>query len=62
MGGCGKVGRPQKGVDDPNRLRVNSYRVLMTRGRDGLIVYVPQNNIFNSVYTVLRQAGMEDII
>ena len=26
---------------DPHRLRVNSYRVLFTRGRDGFIVFVP---------------------
>jgi len=26
---------------DPHQLRVNSYRVLLTRGRDGFIVFVP---------------------
>jgi energy-converting hydrogenase A subunit M len=28
-------------VKDPHQLRVNSYQVLLTRGRDGFIVFVP---------------------
>ena len=28
---------------DSHQLRLNSYRVLLTRGRDGMIVYVPDN-------------------
>ena len=56
-----KYKRLQNDVDDPNQLRVNSYRVLMTRGRDGLIVYVPNSRNLDSVYEVLMQAGMEKI-
>lgn len=37
--------------------RVNSYRVLLTRGRDGFIIYVPKE--LSSVYEVLVEAGME---
>ena len=29
-------------IKDPFRLRLNSYRVLLTRGRDGTIVFIPQ--------------------
>ena len=28
-------------VQDPFQLRLNSYRVLLTRGRDGTVVFVP---------------------
>ena len=37
--------------------RVNSYRVLLTRGRDGFIIFVPEELPF--VYGVLVEAGME---
>jgi hypothetical protein len=28
-------------VRDPFRLRLNAYRVLLTRGRDGAVIFVP---------------------
>lgn len=31
----------QRQVQDPRRLRLNSYRVLLSRGRDGLVLFVP---------------------
>jgi len=37
--------------------RINSYRVLLTRGRDGFIIFVPEELPF--VYEVLVEAGME---
>ena len=37
--------------------RVNSYRVLLTRGRDGFIIYVPKK--LSPVYEVLVGVGME---
>ena len=37
--------------------RINSYRVLLTRGRDGFIIFVPKE--LSSVYQVLVEAGME---
>ncbi len=37
--------------------RVNSYRVLLTRGRDGFIIFVPEE--LPSVYEVLVEVGME---
>jgi hypothetical protein len=49
---------------DSHRLRLNSYRVLMTRGRDGLIVWVPPNlpNGDNGhVLESLRNAGMRSL-
>ncbi|CAA9226290.1 MAG: hypothetical protein AVDCRST_MAG77-973 [uncultured Chloroflexi bacterium] len=49
---------PQRrsGARDPHRLRVNSYRVLLTRGRDGLCVFVPLEE--TQTFAVLREAGM----
>jgi hypothetical protein len=35
--------RARPKAKDSFRLRLNSYRVLMTRGRDGLVVWVPDN-------------------
>ena len=37
------VGRRQDNVRDPHRLRTNAYRVLLTRGREGMIIFVPPN-------------------
>lgn len=32
---------PRSKAKDPHRLRVNSYRVLLSRGRDGIVVFLP---------------------
>ncbi len=39
----GKMRKYQNGhrVKDPHQLRLNAYRVLLTRGRDGSVVFVP---------------------
>lgn len=42
--------------------RVNSYRVLFTRGRDGFVIYVPKEEKFKSVYEVLIKAGIEILL
>ena len=47
---------------DPHQLRVNSYRVLMTRGRDGFIVFVPNEIGMRSTYEVLMGAGVREMI
>lgn len=36
-----KGGRVPRLVQDPHRLRTNAYRVLLTRGREGLVIWVP---------------------
>lgn len=49
---------------DSHQLRLNSYRVLMTRGRDGLVIYVPPNlpdEQNESVMTALKEAGMRSL-
>lgn len=56
----GHMGKPRK-VKDPQRLRLNAYRVLLTRGRDGLVVFVPQMVELDETFLVLQEAGMEKL-
>ncbi|NJL20339.1 MAG: DUF2075 domain-containing protein [Leptolyngbyaceae cyanobacterium SM1_3_5] len=48
----------QKNVRDPLRLRLNSYRVLLTRGRDGFVVFVPPEAKLDAVFEGLRSSGL----
>lgn len=43
---------------EKNTYRVNSYRVLLTRGRDGFIIFMPDEERFNSTYNALIDAGV----
>ncbi|MCU0526650.1 MAG: DUF2075 domain-containing protein [Elainella sp. Prado103] len=51
----------QRHAKFPLRLRLNSYRVLLTRGRDGLIVFVPPEAQMDETYAALCQAGLTDL-
>ena len=54
------VSPPQKRSQarDPHKLRLNSYRVLLTRGRDGSTIYVPDGGTdFDADYQALKVAG-----
>jgi len=42
---------------NPHQLRLNSYRVLLTRGRDGLVVFVPMDERMDSTAEALGRAG-----
>lgn len=48
-------------VDDRNledrKHRLNSYRVLLTRGRDGMIIYIPKEPYFRHTYEFFRNLG-----
>lgn len=46
---------------DVNTYRKNSYRVLLTRGRDGFVIFVPPAPEMDSVYDVLLEAGMKEV-
>jgi DUF2075 family protein len=46
---------------DPHQIRLNSYRVLLTRGRDGFIVYIPDDRILDETFEVLKQAGLKEL-
>lgn len=49
-------------VRDPRRLRINSYRVLLTRGRDGTVVFVPPRTDLDETYQYLSDRGFLPII
>ncbi|MGG2093486.1 DNA/RNA helicase domain-containing protein [Bacillus sp. S13(2024)] len=48
-----------KNAKNSKQLRVNSYRVLLSRGRDGLIVYVPKAHQLRETYTFLQKCGLK---
>jgi hypothetical protein len=52
---------PNRNAKDSKRLRKNSYRVLLTRGRDGLVIFVPNENSLNNTYQVLLDAGCKTL-
>ena len=41
--------------------RINAYRVLLTRGRDGLFIYVPKEKIFDDTFNALKKAGFVEV-
>ncbi|MDB4545305.1 DUF2075 domain-containing protein [bacterium] len=47
---------------DPHQLRINSYRVLLTRGRDGMVIYVPEEPRMDQTAAVLVQAGALEFV
>jgi Uncharacterized conserved protein (DUF2075) len=49
--------RPQRNVIDPRTLRLNAYRVLLTRGRDGVVIFVPPTPDLDDTAQVIRDAG-----
>ena len=42
---------------DPHQLRVNSYRVLLTRGRDGFAIFVFNESGMHSAFEELKGMG-----
>ena len=56
--------RPPRQSDaiDPHQLRLNSYRVLLTRGRDGSVLFVPDGGReFDADYKALGAAGAREL-
>lgn len=51
-------GREQK---DPHMLRLNSYRVLLSRGRDGIIVFIPDAPELKPTYKILVESGLLEL-
>ncbi len=53
------IGRARK-VKNPHRIRLDAYRVLLSRGRDGLCVFVPRvpDGEMDSTYDALLDAGV----
>lgn len=48
-------------VVNPLQLRINSYRVLLTRGRDGIIIFVPKLSTLDETYEHLLQSGIKEL-
>jgi hypothetical protein len=47
--------------DDPIQLLRNAYRVLLTRGRDGMVIFVPPEARFDATEIALLAAGVRHI-
>lgn len=47
--------------DDPEQLLRNTYRVLLTRGRDGVVVFVPPMPLLDETEHILLAAGLKPI-
>ncbi len=48
-------------TSDNNVYRVNSYRVLLTRGRDGFIIFVPPTEQLEKTYEMLKGLGIKEL-
>ena len=46
---------------DPEQLLKNAYRVLLTRGRDGVVAWVPADSDLNATAHALLAAGMRTL-
>ncbi len=49
-----------KTIHDPLQLRKNAYRVLLTRGRDGVVIFVPRERVFDATYEYLAAIGFAE--
>ena len=48
-------------VRDPYQLRINAYRVLLTRGRDGIVVFVPPLAELDGTFSYLVESGFVEL-
>lgn len=51
----------QRPLKDPHRIRLNSYRVLLSRGRDGFIIFAPPIAVLEETVRVLQKAGVRPL-
>jgi hypothetical protein len=49
-------------VVNPYQLRLNAYRVLLTRGRDATVVFVPPLPELDATWEYLRASGFQELI
>ncbi|MCA9712385.1 MAG: DUF2075 domain-containing protein, partial [Myxococcales bacterium] len=59
-----RAGKKRRGARAPQRLRKNAYRVLLTRGRDGICIFVPPEPavLMDPVDAALRSAGAQRLL
>ena len=55
------IPQPRSRAKDPHQLRINRYRVLLTRGRDGFLVYIPAEMNMDLTFNALKSAGVIEI-
>lgn len=55
------LSQPRSTARNPNLLRLNSYRVLLSRGRDGMVIWVPPDAALDSTFNAIRHAGAAEI-
>ena len=48
-------------IRDPYQLRVNAYRVLLTRSRDGTVIFVPRLPALDATHRRLTEAGLRSL-
>jgi hypothetical protein len=48
-------------VHNPFQLRLNAYRVLLTRGRDGFVIYLPEDDNLDETESYLLSCGLKTI-
>lgn len=48
-------------VKDPYQLRLNAYRVLMTRGRDATVVFLPPLDELDETFRYLIECGFREL-
>lgn len=52
----------QKGVQNKLQIKLNAYRVLLTRGRDGTIIYIPKKSLLEETWDLLKnQIGIPEL-
>ena len=63
-------GDPQAGADDNSMRTINKYRVLLTRFRKAMVIFVPKGNLedqtrspedFDSIYAHLKSCGLKEL-
>ncbi len=61
--GLAMISRPKGAVANPLQLRLNAYRVLLTRGREGVLICLPQQIIeLDETYEHLLASGCRELI
>ena len=55
------AGKNRPPLKDPLTVRKNEYRVLLTRGRDGTVVYVPDDRRMDETFERLRAVGLREL-
>jgi len=50
--------QPKSKAHDPHKLRLNSYRVLLSRGRDGFVAFESDEPQMTPTYQALKEAGL----